>query len=508
MYLLLKDYKLRIFFILIIGFFIVSIITAIAAYSIYQSILLEYRMEANKIIKLYETNYQRIIKDLAYLKLIDFQKSDKEIVEKFRKTSSLIYDKNTFINGIGLVKQFKKNNVQQESRDLASLLDDKKIKIFPIVDRIKNAIPAKEDSLYSVVFDRIPLDINKDIRGAELSSEHKRQVIIASMNFTDKYYLTAPVKLINDTLKGYEYSSVLYYPLYKKKGKTYYKWFVSVPMTSQKILNSFVKEYLDFNQFNIQIYDKSDNHDDKYICISNNSNKLHPTQVAGHIILEHILHFANRNRKMVISVDSIFELQRYWTVILGFLSGIIFLIGIGYYLLFKEQKEIEISQLSRTDHLTKVYNRIYFDEQIEYFLNQFLRYENTFSMILLDIDHFKKINDTFGHTKGDEVLILLTKLLSNSIRKSDMLARWGGEEFVILLPNTSLEQTASIAEKLRKKIENFTFCTEFTVTCSFGVTEVVECDTTESLFSRVDNVLYEAKQGGRNKVVVSHSTLK
>lgn len=421
----LSNYKVRISLILFAGFVIVSIITSIAAFAIYQSVLFEYKTEANKIIKLFENNYKNILKDIRYLQLIDYQASDQEILKKFQEVSQIIYEKNHFINGIALVKQFQKEDLEKENQNFSKLLK-KDIEIFPLVDLIKGAKAAKEDDLYSAMLYRTPLKMTKDLIGSELSSEHNRQVIIASMNFTDKYYLTAPVMLVNDGFKGYKYSSILYYPLYKKQGDDYYKWFVTIPMTSQKVLNAFLKEYFYFKDFNIQVFDRSDNLEEEYVCICQNKNIKDSLKKTAHIIATHTFHFANRDRRMVISVDSLFILEKYWTVILGFISGIIFLSAIGYYLFFKEQKELQVRQLSRTDHLTKVYNRIYFDEQIEYFLEQFKRYEQNFSVVLIDIDDFKNINDTYGHVKGDEVLVMLTKVLSPSIRKSDMLARWGG----------------------------------------------------------------------------------
>lgn len=130
---------------------------------------------------------------------------------------------------------------------------------------------------------------------------------------------------------------------------------------------------------------------------------------------------------------------------------------------------------------------------------------STFSIILADLDLFKMINDTYGHLMGDKVLKEVSFILSSQLRSSDSLARWGGEEFVILLPNTHLKEAILIAERLRKavniKIEPITK----PISISFGVTQYVEEDTTDSVLSRVDKALYKAKTRGRNRVEVEEA---
>ena len=122
-------------------------------------------------------------------------------------------------------------------------------------------------------------------------------------------------------------------------------------------------------------------------------------------------------------------------------------------------------------------------------------------MMILDIDFFKKINDTFGHRTGDMVLIEFGQILTSVIRNSDYCARFGGEEFVILLPNTALENSLVVAEKIRKKVEQSAFPTAGRVTCSIGVGQKADDEEKEAFFERVDAYLYEAKRGGRNRTV-------
>jgi diguanylate cyclase (GGDEF)-like protein len=122
------------------------------------------------------------------------------------------------------------------------------------------------------------------------------------------------------------------------------------------------------------------------------------------------------------------------------------------------------------------------------------------SFVLLDIDHFKEVNDTYGHNVGDEVLVNLTKLIQGKIRNSDSLVRWGGEEFVILCGETPIQNAQFLAEKLRVAIENTQLITQQRITCSFGISEMMPGEDPKRLFERADKALYASKEGGRNRV--------
>jgi len=162
------------------------------------------------------------------------------------------------------------------------------------------------------------------------------------------------------------------------------------------------------------------------------------------------------------------------------------------------------------DPLTKVLNRRALESTIDTEHARSLRNDSALSVIMLDIDHFKRINDRFGHARGDEVLIDIASVLTQNTRPYDSIARFGGEEFIILLPNTSVDQAEVIAENLRVKIaeHNYNFKPEdgINVTASFGVTE---CNLVKegwlNILERADSGLYKAKAEGRNKVVV-HNT--
>lgn len=136
-------------------------------------------------------------------------------------------------------------------------------------------------------------------------------------------------------------------------------------------------------------------------------------------------------------------------------------------------------------------------------INRVQRYQTALSLIILDIDYFKSVNDTFGHQVGDSVLIEMSNILQENLRNTDLLGRWGGEEFLIICPHTDINGTKELAEHLRLKIEKYDFKVIGHKTSSFGVTSFKAGDTIESLLKRADDNLYKAKENGRNQVVYS-----
>jgi diguanylate cyclase (GGDEF)-like protein/hemerythrin-like metal-binding protein len=163
---------------------------------------------------------------------------------------------------------------------------------------------------------------------------------------------------------------------------------------------------------------------------------------------------------------------------------------------------IELERLSSTDRLTGAWNRAHLERVIESELSRSARLRQPVALILVDIDHFKRVNDTFGHQAGDSVLRELVQTLTASIRSGDLLFRWGGEEFVVLAPSTGHRAAATLAEKLRTVVEQHAFAIVGKVTMSVGVAEHLAAESTEIWFQRVDEALYSAKGGGRNRVVV------
>jgi diguanylate cyclase (GGDEF)-like protein len=155
---------------------------------------------------------------------------------------------------------------------------------------------------------------------------------------------------------------------------------------------------------------------------------------------------------------------------------------------------------SITDPLTGIANRLHFTMVFDHTMNVARRERNPLGVIFFDIDHFKQVNDRYGHIAGDEVLKAIAALVKQRIRKSDIVARWGGEEFIVLLPNTLIEETISVAENLRIAIEREPFETVGKITCSFGAVALRENELSEELLKRADELLYKAKEGGRNRV--------
>jgi len=154
------------------------------------------------------------------------------------------------------------------------------------------------------------------------------------------------------------------------------------------------------------------------------------------------------------------------------------------------------------DELTSIYNRSKFNEvMIEYF-NLFTRYNEPLCFAIFDIDFFKQVNDTYGHLVGDEVLIKFSQTINSMVRATDVFARWGGEEFTLLMPGTKIDDGFEVVNKIREVIENVKFEVIGQKTCSVGVTQFKKDDTIDSALVRADEALYEAKESGRNKVCV------
>ena len=164
----------------------------------------------------------------------------------------------------------------------------------------------------------------------------------------------------------------------------------------------------------------------------------------------------------------------------------------------------EIYRLMTIDGLTELHNKRYFDEMLEREVSRSSRYERTFSLVIFDLDHFKKINDSFGHLAGDAVLRQLGILIKGRLRRDDVIARVGGEEFALLLPEVDVEGGRQTAEKLREAVDAFDFVFEgsaLDVTISAGVAQWVDgVADGKDLLRIADEKLYAAKRNGRNRV--------
>lgn len=168
----------------------------------------------------------------------------------------------------------------------------------------------------------------------------------------------------------------------------------------------------------------------------------------------------------------------------------------------KNQKE-SLKKMAQTDYLTNIYNRSKFDNILEYECKKHERYKENFSLVFIDIDYFKKVNDQYGHDVGDSVLVELCNIISKNIRTSDTFARWGGEEFVLLLSQTTLSQAKRIATKLRKLVEFYEFEVVGNITVSMGLVQYEANDTIDEFIKKADEALYKAKEKGRNRVEIA-----
>jgi len=197
----------------------------------------------------------------------------------------------------------------------------------------------------------------------------------------------------------------------------------------------------------------------------------------------------NEDRIFTINIDNYDESNDFYVVSLTDITEI------------KEKSNLLEYQASH-DTLTGLFNRNKFNSLLGKEIRRSSRYRNNLSLILFDIDFFKIVNDEYGHQIGDEVLKEIAKLITQNVREHDTIVRWGGEEFLLLLPETDLKGASIVAEKIRITIYKQSL-TKFklNITASFGVSILKDDDTEESFISRSDEALYEAKETGRNKVV-------
>ncbi len=187
------------------------------------------------------------------------------------------------------------------------------------------------------------------------------------------------------------------------------------------------------------------------------------------------------------------------TLTAAFIAALFFFASFQHRLRMVQLGADEMAKLANTDELTQVANRRRISEQMNYELLRFSRYQHPFSIIMFDIDHFKKFNDSFGHDTGDEILRALVRRSEEVLREVDSLGRWGGEEFIIVLPETNYSEALLTAHQLCKHVVSKPLLNSHSISLSCGVTESRLNDSVESLFKRADAALYKAKRCGRNR---------
>jgi len=198
------------------------------------------------------------------------------------------------------------------------------------------------------------------------------------------------------------------------------------------------------------------------------------------------------------------------TVCLGFVMLIYFgrsshlIVLDAYDLLAQNQRLVtKMDQMLVLDELTQQYNRRYFNMQLSKHIERYRRHQAYFSLAIVDIDFFKSVNDSFGHDIGDEVLIVVASFIRKQMRSTDILTRYGGEEFALILPFTEQKVAKKVLDKLRNSFAEHQFVVNginFSITISIGVTEVRSADEEEAIIKRADAALYQAKRNGRNRV--------
>lgn len=207
-----------------------------------------------------------------------------------------------------------------------------------------------------------------------------------------------------------------------------------------------------------------------------------------------------------------------WIAALAFITGVLSftsLVGTIFYTLYKRSSRSieELKEQSSMDKLTELYNRSYLEPFLESEIDTAKKKNQKVSVIMVDMDHFKEINDTYGHIAGDHVLMIFAQVVLKCIRKTDIIARYGGDEFLVVLPNTDTDTAKSVAERIREDVSE-TYIPPVdnvvisSIHCSVGIsTYPVHCDSKTSLIRTSDLALYMAKRSGRNCIKVYQSEL-
>lgn len=203
------------------------------------------------------------------------------------------------------------------------------------------------------------------------------------------------------------------------------------------------------------------------------------------------------NRHVAVNVQQGIDYRLLWQVVA---AAAVLLLMAFYWNRKLSRLNRELARLSVTDQLTGLYNRLKIDQTLDAEIQRAQRTGQPLSVIMLDVDHFKQVNDVFGHQVGDQVLVALADLLRLRTRETDMTGRWGGEECIVICPNTTLEGALSLAESVRATIDTHPFAHVQHVSATMGVSCYVAGDTGKDLVARADAALYAAKKAGRNRV--------
>ena len=240
----------------------------------------------------------------------------------------------------------------------------------------------------------------------------------------------------------------------------------------------------------IYVFDKKSSHFKKY--------------VGSFIIMFLIMLFARAIHALIFPDTNLFTNGLFQSATFITLILLLFINGAGFLLLMYERADQQLKLMSELDPLTLIYNRRYFMSKADLYISRHHKNKKDLCLLFIDIDHFKKINDTYGHLFGDEVLRRLASVISECVRPIDLCCRYGGEEFAILLYETNLNQGLIVGNRIRQAVENLKFENKaFSCTVSVGVYSGIpnEINTLERFIDNSDSAMYDAKQSGRNRVI-------
>lgn len=284
---------------------------------------------------------------------------------------------------------------------------------------------------------------------------------------------------------------------------------------SDELINSIDANFLEFTKEKIKIYDQNEEIQKSldYLYISWTQLKKVSGVYRQNPSIENRKALIEKSEKLwdeanssvfVSQLVSERKIEKYQISFIFLMVNLVIVVLIIF--LIKRYVKDNLEYLVNYDRLTNVYNRRYFNEYLGKEIMRSERRQGYLSFIMFDIDHFKRVNDTYGHDVGDSVLKELSKLIQVNIRKSDILSRLGGEEFGILAPETKIEDAHILSEKLRGIVECHTFKHVGQITISLGVTQFRQGDNIDSIYKRADVALYTAKNHGRNRSEIGDLT--
>jgi len=416
---------------------------------------------------------------------------DEELLSVTKRHFGVVEDINNFVNqNVSLLSGFSayiQMNEEYPDEEVYRLLN---ILLEDQLESLRN-VAILQDTIIVWVY---PLEENKKAIGVDLAETPSQADAIEHVKKNLETVLVGPIELVQGGV-GF----IVRVPILKEDEF----WGMASIVLKAEYAFSFIEEHSKINGLKYFIT----HHNDKKRIIYGDAS----------ILDEAPLVFKSDSTiidwDMYVIPENGWENQNQW---LDFLFGFLVLIGMYvsrkmYCWVLKYTKvlddKVQLELKSFRDGFTGIYNRGYFDSKVKEELVKSDSENNKISLIYFDIDHFKKVNDNFGHAFGDDVLSAVVKVVEGIIRSGDLFARWGGDEFIILLPSTDLKSAGVVAEKVRLTINNMKLRNDIDVTISMGISERKLDEEWDSWFSRTDKALYKSKKGGRNKITMSDDNL-